>query len=285
MKKVIGFLLVVGFISFIFLSIDVSKQLQSAFPEPCSEAITYKIGTVSSVYNISEEELKKILQQVDTVWSGAVNKNLFKYSETGSIAVNLVFGEQQRFINKERAASVKINAQKTSYRHKERALERIKEDHQELKNEYEALVSDFRDLPSNGRSRSKAKRLINQIRQKEAALNSKTEMINRHIQELNNISTRISEMVDAYNEEYGSLRKFNQGDYQETAEGKNINIYGYEDHAELQLVLAHEMGHALGLEHVQNSESVMYYLMQDQPTERLALTAQDIAALEARCEN
>jgi len=45
-------------------------------------------------------------------------------------------------------------------------------------------------------------------------------------------------------------------------------------------VLAHEMGHALGLEHVADAQAIMYKINQGK---RLSLTEDDIAALNAQC--
>jgi predicted Zn-dependent protease len=62
-----------------------------------------------------------------------------------------------------------------------------------------------------------------------------------------------------------------------------INIYQFHDESDLELVLAHELGHALGLNHVENPESVMYYLMEKQNLENIQLTTQDLQAIKNVC--
>lgn len=52
--------------------------------------------------------------------------------------------------------------------------------------------------------------------------------------------------------------------------------------SELRKVLAHEMGHALGLEHVEDPGAVMYYLMEG-AVSNVALHDSDIAEYKAVC--
>jgi len=81
-----------------------------------------------------------------------------------------------------------------------------------------------------------------------------------------------------FNEQFGESREFTQGDYQ----GDKISIYTFLDEAELVRVLVHEFGHALGIGHVENSESMMYHLMSNQPT-IARLSVEDTQAFFAVC--
>jgi predicted Zn-dependent protease len=47
--------------------------------------------------------------------------------------------------------------------------------------------------------------------------------------------------------------------------------------------LAHELGHTLGLGHVDNPTAVMHYLMGEQNIDDLTLTRDDIDALRTAC--
>jgi predicted Zn-dependent protease len=84
--------------------------------------------------------------------------------------------------------------------------------------------------------------------------------------------------VETYNKQFGTAEEFTEGDYQ----NGRINVYTFASKAELVKVLAHELGHALQVPHVEGSNSVMYYLLEDQPTP-LTLSPQDTTAVTTVC--
>jgi GNAT superfamily N-acetyltransferase len=88
-----------------------------------------------------------------------------------------------------------------------------------------------------------------------------------------------AKQVQSYNALYGEHRLFHKGEYN----GKEITIYQYQDRTDLILILAHELGHALGLAHVDDRKAVMYELLSDQDLDTLTLTSADVRALHAAC--
>ena len=88
-----------------------------------------------------------------------------------------------------------------------------------------------------------------------------------------------AKQVQSYNALYGEHRHFHKGEYN----GKEITIYQYQDLADLILTLAHELGHALGLAHVDDPKAVMYELLSDQDLDTLTLSSADVRALHTAC--
>ena len=74
-------------------------------------------------------------------------------------------------------------------------------------------------------------------------------------------------------------RQFDQGDYDWT----RINVYQFNGFDDLRLILAHEMGHALEIGHLENSKSNMYYLMDEQNLNADTVTQDDFQALQGAC--
>ena len=126
------------------------------------------------------------------------------------------------------------------------------------------------------------------LEQISSALRTEAEALNTLAQQLNQLSTEGNRLIDtynqevqAYNEEYGQSHEFTQGDYQ----GGEINVYKFSNSNELQSVLAHEFGHALGIDHIEQPDALMYYLLDDELLQAPTLAASDIAAYNAVCTN
>lgn len=75
-------------------------------------------------------------------------------------------------------------------------------------------------------------------------------------------------------------REFDQGEYTARAGNQSITIYEYGSHDALVRILAHEFGHSLGIEHVDDPEAIMYFMNESKsPT----LTRADYDALSTTC--
>ena len=120
---------------------------------------------------------------------------------------------------------------------------------------------------------------MGKLEQKRFNLNSLAEKINNVARDNNRLIDAYNTDILTYNNKFGMQREFDQGDYR----GNEINIYQFDTLNDLRLTIAHELGHALRLSHVDNSSSVMYYLMGEQNLLDLKLTEEDIEALTLEC--
>jgi hypothetical protein len=71
-----------------------------------------------------------------------------------------------------------------------------------------------------------------------------------------------------------------EGRYISDEKGQRIIIYSFEDRENLHRIVAHELGHALELEHVNTEDSIMYSINKG---EDLRLSAEDKAELDRVC--
>ena len=266
----------------------------------CAIPITYRLGVVDADFGLTEEEAKAVISDAESLWEDATGLNLFSQSDDARMAINFVFDERQQFTNAEEALSYE--------------LEKAKAINQEVEEQYAKLVGEYNKLNESYETRKVAyERSLNNYneevakwneeggapqevyddlnRRKEALdveqrelgklrdkLNNLVAEINKLTETANEIVNKYNQGVATYNDTFSESTEFTQGDYQ----GDQINIYQFKSREELVLVLAHEFGHALGIEHVENSESIMYMQMGEQSIGS-GLTAEDLADFKLVC--
>lgn len=273
-----------------------------ANPVACASPLSYKIGDFDVRFNISKDEAKEAIANAEHVWEKAAGRELFTYDEEAAFPVNFIFDDRQErtiteeaeraALDRKEATSAEIAAQYATMREQYSALETT------YKNKtatYEKKLAAFNTkVEKNNQSGGAPPAVFAELQREEASLQAEATELQKVSNELAEIAKSINALsergnqiiaqynagVNDYNHEFGEPNEFTQGDYQ----GTEINIYKFSTTLELEKVLIHEFGHALGIGHVEGSSSMMYYLMADQP-DSLAVSTEDMNAFHAVCED
>ncbi len=112
------------------------------------------------------------------------------------------------------------------------------------------------------------------------ALSALSGSINTVAGTLNRTESDLNLTVNTYNQVFGTREEFTTGLYTKNASGTRIDVFQFYDTADLTLILAHEMGHALGLGHDADPSSIMYPSVGAQ---KPAFTDEDRKLFEATC--
>ena len=274
----------------------IKKAVENIIPKSqCAEPLYYSFGVLDKRFNITSEDLLKIMAQVEKIWEDNSEYNLFEYREDAEFKINFIFdSRQERTLLNERLDNQLLELKKSQ--------KSIFSKHTTLTDKYESLWDKYSDNLAD--FEKDVKKYNEDIKywnnkggapEKEyAALLEKKEKLSEKQKDLKNDQKKINKLagkrasliddyntqVNTYNSRFGVAKNFTQGKYF----GDKINVYQFRDDADLILTLAHEFGHALNINHVQNSTSVMYYLMKDQDLNNLKLTKEDIFALKSVCD-
>ena len=118
------------------------------------------------------------------------------------------------------------------------------------------------------------------LNKESSSINILTSELNKLLKERNIKATEYNKVAESYNQKYNQSLEFNQAEYT----GKEINIYQFNNKKDLILALTHEFGHALGMDHVENAKSIMYYITGTDTETSLVLSAEDLAELNRVCK-
>ncbi len=266
----------------------------------CPAPLAYRVNQIDASFDITEEQAKVHLAAAEVVWEKAAGRDLFYYDENADLIIDFVFDDRQALADSELTQKQQLDAKQDENDLLRQKIEELQKEYETDSRSYEQAVSEYeRKLTAynnkvqsyNDQGGAPAE-VYDELEAEKSALNRRSNELDATSAKLNELAGKINELgnnsnkliedyneeVAVYNKEFGFSREFTQGDYFDGT----ISIYKFSDDRELVAVLTHELGHALGIEHVEGPSSVMYYLLED--TKAVStLSAQDTEALGAVC--
>jgi hypothetical protein len=272
--------------------------------KPCQEPITYRLGKVDERFNLSREEFRTAVNMAGAMWGKPFYRDLFREETDGAIEINLIYDYRQEATDRLKKLNYKIDRSRGSYEELKSRLENLKAEYEQKKaglgsdlNAYNAKVNALNAETESwnrrgGAPQSVHTRLIegknelvplsDNLRVRQEEMKTLVDTINSVVVVINEIAADNNlTLVDQQNIGNTLGREFCEGVYEYKNGKRSITIYQYDTEYRLVRVLAHELGHALGLNHSKSGDAVMYHLIQ---SESLTLAADDIAALKSHCK-
>jgi hypothetical protein len=269
---------------------------------PCLAPIKYRIGSLDPRFGITREDFAQHVEEAAELWGTAAGRKLFSADDRGALEIDLVYDSRQE-------STQRLIAARSGIAEKLKAGDAIKDELLPLRSRVKALEDSYASqgssyqralaaynktvtewnanggVPEGEQQRLSTERLA--LRKQEAWLRATRQELNLLISEVNERIRKHNALMDRANAEANALGKsgsfgigFEEGRYTRQAGEEKIHIFEYDGETALVAILAHEMGHALGIKHNANPASIMSPLVH---TRRLVLTDDDRDGLRAAC--
>lgn len=235
---------------------------------PCVHPISYAIGAIDGRFGVATSSLIADAAVAAKIWNTAAGKTVLLYDPQAGMKINLVYDarEENAKIGVEimreqadmNAARDLIGVLRAQFAAKQAAYDQT----------VRAAGARGGATPSEAAS----------LDSERGALLESGNAINSQIAGYNADVATFNASVAAYNQSAG--KDFEEGQYVRDASGRRINVFEFIGSDQLTRVLAHEFGHALGLEHNDNPGSIMYA---ENESGNLSPTPDDLASLTALC--
>jgi len=285
---------------FLTLALSGVYFYQTSIASICDTPIHYRLGTFDNRFSISELEAVTLIKQATSIWEKSTNRDLFIYDENANLPINFIFDDRQERVVEEETLRFKLDSKEQSSTQIATQYKNLNIKYQELHTSYDKRVTNYNvrlkefnnTVEKYNNEGGVPKEVLAELEVEKSALKVEADTLSTLSKNLakivsnlndlgeqgNRIISQYNDGVKAYNKNFGKTEEFTQGDYQ----GDKINIYKFSDQTELVKVLLHEFGHSLGIDHVEGSSSIMYYLMENQ-SDTLALSVEDLRAFNATC--
>lgn len=272
-------------------------------PKPCTTVIEFSIGKFDTQFGLTQSQFVTYIEQATDPWEKVAGRELFKYSTSGNFKINLIYDERQKFtdglekqstlIDKDRANFINLKNQYealiATYYSQNSDFESQLKNFNERKADYNNRVNSFND--QGGATNIEYKNLEKERKSLETDivnLDKIKDNLNSIVSQIKEIESTLASMAKKYNlkiQDFNlavslNAEEFSEGEYVSDLIGTSINVYHFDNDEKLISLLTHEFGHALGLEHVNDPDAVMYYLNNDK---NLSLNNSDISELRRVC--
>lgn len=273
------------------------NSIAHRFQHPFDVRLRYAIGHIDPRFGISESEVKKLTEEAVQIWHQGLGKQVFVYDPDAKLKINLVYDERQAKIEARQKAEQHISANKAKHQKNLQELQQQKvmiqqqvEQLQVLQQQYQVERQHYHQLTEYVQQTGQAQAMqqMNHLRWRLENLSQEIKVLhqqhqktveeyNHQVNVVNAFKDQANAKIDQYKQQFAPT-EFQQGVFT----GDRIDIFTFESRDELRVVLAHELGHGLHIDHNDDPEALMYPVYYGQNIENFKLKPADIALYQNR---
>lgn len=244
----------------------------------CGVPVHFAIGSVDSRFKISTSEVEKVAADAVGRWNSESGEDLLVYDPNATVKINLVYDERQAKVDQINTSVGSLNSTGNAIDNFRKKVETDISQYQKDLATYNSTVEYWNahgGAPADIYAQLQTtKKSLDQRRQ---TINASASLLNQQINEHNSNIGDLNTQLDA-----DRNKLITEGLYY-TAE-KKIDIFTFGNKEELRLVLMHELGHALSLDHDALPKSIMYPVLGGQNLANPTLSTEDLNMFHQTCQ-
>jgi hypothetical protein len=235
---------------------------------PCVRPIPYALGSIDSRFQLGGDALIRDASVAAAIWNQAAGRTLFALRPSADLKINLVYDTRQQTTT----LGVALDQEDAEHQAERKALDALQ---YRVMSEGAAYNDEVRVLTTRGGATPDE---LHALDEKRVAIETLSDSLKRFVARFNQQNAAIKSKVDEFNRAAGQT--FAAGHFVRDARGERIDVFRFIGDTELTRLLAHEFGHALGLDHNEDSTSIMYALDE---SGNLVPSAADMTSLQNLC--
>ena len=216
----------------------------------CDQPLSYDVVRVDPGHHMSQSAFVALLERSERLWETPAHKNLFRYRPGGRVQVSLIYDDLQRLYDKVTSVDAAIARMRPALKSQQRTI--VAEEAQ-YKTRHAKLAAriDYWNrrsgAPHTLYTRLQTERTA--LHQLAATIEAAVRRANASIAQFNAAVATRNRLVSARN----SKRELGSA----LLGGTKVSIAVLHGNAEDEVLVAHEFGHILGIDHILGRDNIM----------------------------